>query len=111
MASQGGSARYAAAKDVLQSFQVNPVPSKAAGVWVILLAAVILAAAAVMLVLRRRRLRSHPPSAPGPNVRAVPDTGPPGVVRVHNTGTGATHTVRIEPSPGTSITTIEETRP
>ena len=110
-ASQGGSARYAAATDVLQSFQVNPVASKAAGVRVIMLAAVILAAAAVVLVLRRRRLRSHPPPGPGPNVRAVPDTGPPGVVRVRNTGTGATHTVRIEPSPGTSITTIEETRP
>ena len=115
MASQGGSARYAAAPDVRQSFQVNPVPPKAAGVWVILLAAVILAAAAAAatMVLRRRRLRSHPPPAPAPaaNVRAVPDTGPPGLVSVHNTGTDATHTVRIEPSPGTSITTIEEARP
>ena len=111
-ASQGGSARYAAATDVLQSFQVNPVPSKAAGVRVILLAAVILAAAAATLVVRRRRLRSHPPpTGPAPNVRAVPDTGPPGLVSVHNTGTDATHTVRIEPSPGTSITTIEEARP
>ena len=114
-ASQGGSARYAAAPDVRQSFQVNPVPPKAAGVWVILLAAVILAAAAAAatMVLRRRRLRSHPPPAPAPaaNVRAVPDTGPPGLVSVHNTGTDATHTVRIEPRPGTSITTIEEARP
>ncbi len=112
-ASQGGSGRYAAAPDVRQSFQVNPVPPKAAGVWVILLAAVILAAAAATMVLRRRWLRSHPPPAPAPaaNVRAVPDTGPPGLVSVHNTGTDATHTVRIEPSPGTSITTIEEARP
>ena len=60
-ASQGGSGRYAAAPDVRQSFQVNPVPPKAAGVWVILLAAVILAAAAATMVLRRRWLRSHPP--------------------------------------------------
>ncbi len=112
-ASQGGSGRYAAAPDVRQSFQVNPVPPKAAGVWVILLAAVILAAAAATMVLRRRWLRSHPPPAPTPaaNVRAVPDTGPPGLVSVHNSGTDATHTVRIEPSPGTSITTIEEARP
>src|SRR5271165_5466563 len=112
-ASQGGSGRYAAAPDVRQSFQVNPVPPKAAGVWVILLAAVILAAAAATMVLRRRWLRSHPPPTPTPaaNVRAVPDTGPPGLVSVHNTGTDATHTVRIEPSPGTSITTIEEARP
>ena len=113
-ASQGGSARYKAAPDVRQSFQVNPVPSKAAGVWVILLAAVIAAAAAAAtMVLRRRRLRSNPPPAPAPaaNVRAVPDTGPPCLVSVHNTGTDATHTVRIEPSPGTSITTIEEARP
>ena len=64
-ASQGGSARYAAAPDVRQSFQVNPVPPKAAGVWVILLAAVILAAAAATMVLRRRWLRSHPPPAAG----------------------------------------------
>ena len=70
-------------------------------------------AAAGTRALRRRRLRSHPPPAPIPaaNVRAVPDTGPPGLVSVHNTGTDATHTVRIEPSPGTSITTIEEARP
>ena len=110
-ASQGGSARYAAAPDVRQSFQVKPVPPKAAGVRVILLAGVILAAAAATMVLRRR-LRSHPQApTPAPNVRAVPDTGPPGLVSVHNTGTDATHTVRIEPSPGTSITTIEEARP
>ena len=110
-ASQGGNSRYAAATDVLHSFQVNPVPSKVASVRVILLAAVILAAAAATMVMRRRRLRSHPPPASAPTVRAVPDTGPPGLVSVHNTGTGATHTVRIEPSPVTSITTIEEARP
>ena len=65
-ASQGGSARYAAALPVTQSFQVDSVPSKVAGVWVILLAAVILAAATATMVLRRRRLRSHPPPAPAP---------------------------------------------
>jgi hypothetical protein len=108
-ASQGGSGRYAAAPDVTRSFQVTLVASKAAGVRVIFLAAVILAAAAATLLVRRRRLRSHPLTAP--DVRAVPDNGPPGLVSVHNTGTDATHTVRIEPSPGASTTTIKEARP
>ena len=110
-ASQGGSARYLAARDVSRSFQVNGVTSKAAGAWVILLAAVLLAvaAAAATLVVRRRRLRWRPPTAP--DVRAVPDTGPPGLVSVRNTGTDATHTVRIEPRPGACTTTIKEARP
>jgi hypothetical protein len=111
-ASQGGSTRYAAAPDVRQSFQVTLGASQVAGVRIILLAAVILAAAAATLVMRRRRLRSHPrPAPPAPNVRAVPDTGPPTLVSVHNTGTEATLTVRIEPSPGASITTIKEAKP
>ena len=76
----------------------------------ILLAAVTLAAAGIALVVRHRRLRSRPPPALVPNVRVVPDTGPPGLVNVHNTGTAVTHTVRIQPSPGTSITTIKEDR-
>jgi len=109
-ASQGGSARYAPARGVKQSFQVNPVASKAAGALVILLAAAVLAAAGGALVVRRLR-RSRPPSAPEPIVRVVPDAGPPGLMSVHDTGTAVTHTVRIEPSPGTSITTIEEARP
>jgi hypothetical protein len=41
----------------------------------------------------------------------VPEPGPPGQVSVRNTGTAATHTVRIDPNPGTSITTIEEAQP
>ena len=112
-ASQGGSARYAAAPDVTRSFQENRATSKVAGALVGLLAAaaVILVAAAATLAVRRRRLRPHPLPTPGPSVRAVPYTGPPGLVSVHTTGTDATHTVRIEPSPGTSMTTIEEARP
>jgi len=110
-ASQGGSARYAPARGVQQSFQVNPVASKASGALVTLLAAAVLAAAGGALVVRRLRRRSRPPSAPEPIVRVVPDAGPPGLVSVHDTGTAVTHTVRIEPSPGTSITTIEEARP
>lgn len=114
-ASQSGSARYAAAPDVTRSFQENPATSKVAGALVGLLAAaaVILtaAAAAATLAVRRRRLRAHPLPTPGPSVRAVPYTGPPGLVSVRTTGTDATHTVRIETSPGTSVTTIEEARP
>ena len=114
-ASQSGSTRYAAAPDVTRSFHVKPATSKVAGALVSLLAAaaVILtaAAAAATLAARRRRLRPHPLPAPGPSVRAVPYTGPPGLVSVHTTGKDATHTVRIETSPGTSVTTIEEARP
>jgi hypothetical protein len=110
-ASQGGSARYAPAPGVQQSFQVNPVASKAAGALLISLAAAVLAAAGGALVIRRLRRRSRPPSAPEPIVRVMPDAGPPDLVSVRDTGTAVTHTVRIEPSPGISITTIEEARP
>ena len=112
-ASQGGSARYAAAPDVTRSFQENPPTSKGAGALVSLLAAaaVILAAAAGALAVRRRWLRRHVLPTPTPRVRVEPHTGPPGLVSVHTTGTDATHTVHIEPSPGTSTTTIEEARP
>ena len=76
-------------------------------------AAIILAVAAVALTLarHRRRLPPHPPTAPGLSVRAVPQAGPPRLVSVRTTGTDATTTVRIEPSSGTSTTTIEEARP
>jgi hypothetical protein len=74
-------------------------------------AAAILAAAAVALAARRRLLTPHPPPAPGLSVRAVPHTGPPRLVSVHITAAGAAHTVRVEPSSGTSTMTIEEVRP
>ena len=63
--------------------------------------------AAIVGVLVWRRLRRPPPPPPSV-VKAVPDAGPPPAISVHATGTGTTHTVRIEPHPGTSITTIEE---
>jgi len=113
-ASQGGNARYAAAPDVSRSFQVNPATPRVARTRIIVLGAIVLvaAAAAAALVVRRRPwLHSHPPTAPGPSVRAVPHIGPPGLVSVHATGTDTTHTVCIEPSPGAGITTIEEARP
>ena len=74
-------------------------------------AAVIVAAAAAGLAVRRRRLRSRPSLAADLGVRAVPHAGPPATVRLQATGTGATHTVRIEPHPGASVTTIEESQP
>jgi hypothetical protein len=110
-ASQGGSASYAAADDVAQSFQVDPVSSKGPGVLVFLLAAAIMAAAGISLAVRRLRLHSRQSLARAPDVRAEPDPGPPGQVSVRNTGTAATHTVRIEPNPGASTTTIEEVQP
>ena len=47
--------------------------------------------------------RAHPPV-----ITAVPDAGPPIATSVYAIRTGATHTVRIESHPGTSITTMEE---
>ena len=47
----------------------------------------------------------------GGDVSAVPHTGPPPSVAVRDTGTRPTLTVRIEPHPGATVTTIEETRP
>jgi len=110
-ASQGGSAGFAPARDVTRSFQVNPVTSQGAGARFILLAAAILAAAGLSFAVRRWQLRSRPSPGPPPVVRVVPDAGPPGSVSVHNTGTAMTHTVQIQPSRGTSITTIKEARP
>jgi hypothetical protein len=91
------------------SWRLNFAPSQGAGALVFLLAAALLAAASLTLGVRRLRLRPRP--APAPSVRAVPEPGPPGQVSVRITGTAVTHTVRIEPSPGASITTIEEVRP
>jgi hypothetical protein len=59
---------------------------------------------------RKRRRRAHQ-AEPASSVQAVAHAGPPGVVGIRVTGKGATHTVRVEPSPGPSITTIEEVPP
>jgi len=48
--------------------------------------------------------------APPPDLRVVPDLGPPGRVTVHEVGADDTYTVRLEPLPGAIITTIEEIR-
>jgi hypothetical protein len=110
-ASQDGSADYAAAPPETQSFQVNPASPNWTGPLVFLLAAAVMTTAGVAAGVRRLRLRSRRPPVHAPSVRAVPEPGPPGQVNVQNTGPTATSTVRIESSPGTSITTIEEARP
>jgi hypothetical protein len=106
-ASQGGSDHYAAARDTAQSFDVASPTSGFPGALTILLGAVVFAAAGATSLVRRMR-RSHRPPEPEPTVRADPVPGPPTLVSVQNTGAGVTHTVRIESSPGASITRIKE---
>jgi hypothetical protein len=106
-ASQGGSDHYAAARDIAQSIDVASAASGFPGALTILLGAVVFAAAGATSLVRRVR-RSHRPPEPQPTVRADPDPGPPTLVSVQNTGAGVTHTVRIESSPGASITRIKE---
>ena len=107
-ASQGGSDHYAAARDIAQSFDVASATSGFPGALTVLLGAVVFAAAAATSLVRRMRRRSHRPPEPQPTVRADPVPGPPTLVSVQNTGAGVTHTVRIESSPGASITRIKE---
>src|SRR5689334_2085014 len=106
-ASQGGSDHYATARDIAQSFDVASATSGFPGALTILLGAVVFAAAAATSLVRRVR-RSHRPPEPQPTIRADPEPGPPALVSVQNTGAGVTHTVRIESSPGASITRIKE---
>jgi hypothetical protein len=106
-ASQGGSDHYAAARDIAQSFDVASATSGFPGALTILLGAVVFAAAGATSLVRRVRRSDRPPE-PEPTVRADPDPGPPTLVSVQNTGAGVTHAVRIEPSPGASITRIKE---
>ena len=89
--------------------------------WLITLltaAAAIVVAGALALI--RRRFRSRRPAhsarareqiAIAQDVRAVPDKARPDIVSVHDTGREPTHTVRLEPHPGTITTTIKEGRP
>jgi len=82
-----------------------------------LLAAVAAMAAAGVftLIARRRRIRSPARSrqqmAAAPDVRAVPDISRPDMLGVRDTGQEPTHTVRFEPRPGATTTTIKEGRP
>jgi hypothetical protein len=92
-ASQGGSDHYAAARDIAQSFDVASATSAFPGHLTMVLGAIVFAV------------------APVPTVRAAPVPAPPALVSVQNTGAGVTHTVRIESSPGASVTRIKEGRP
>jgi hypothetical protein len=109
-ASQGGSDRYAAARDVKQSFQVAAASSILPNALKFLLGAAVLAAAGVTALVRRVRRPRRPPP-PQPSLRVAPDPGPPTLVSVQNTEAGVPHTVRLEPSPGASIITIKEAKP
>ena len=126
-AAQAGNADYQPAADVTQSFTVGQRTGtryrngdgdrygngNGAGRVLLLiaaLAAVILAIAAASLVVRQLRLRDRPPVPQPPNIRAEPHGGPPAVVSVQDTGTDKTHSLRIEPHAGASVTTIEELR-
>jgi fibronectin type 3 domain-containing protein len=85
-----------------------------------LLAAVGTIAAAAAFTLIGRLRRPRPPKRPRPerpdqqtpasNVRTETDTAPPDV-SVHDTGQEPTHTIRLEPHPGITTTTIKEGRP
>lgn len=72
---------------------------------------VVLAAGCVAAVSAIRHLLHRTRTASTPSVEAVPQASPPGTVSVQHSGTGATHTVSIEPHPDAAATTIEETRP
>ena len=110
-ASQGGSDHYAAARDIAQSFDVASATSAFPGHLTMVLGAVVFAVAGATTLVRRARRRSHRPPEPAPTVRAAPVPAPPALVSVQNTGAGVTHTVRIESSPGASVTRIKEGRP
>ncbi len=83
-------------------------------------AAMVAAGTLTLIARRRRRFRSRKPArsersrqqmAVASDVRAVPDTARPDVVSVRDTGREPTHTVRLEPHPGVTTTTIKERRP
>ena len=100
---------------------VVPLPSPGPPKWLITLlaaAAAIVVAGALTLIRGRFRARRPDHSARAreqiaitQDVRAVPDTARPDMVSVHDTGREPTHTVRLEPHPGTITTTIKEGRP
>ena len=100
---------------------VVPVPSPGPPKWLItLLAAAGAVVVAGALTLIRRRFGSGKPAHPvrsheqidiAQDVRAVTDTLRVDAVKVRETGREPTHTVRLEPHPGSITTTIKEGRP
>ena len=92
--------------------------------WLIALLAAVAAmavATALTLIARRgplfrsreraRQARSREQMAMAQDVRAVPDTFRVDAVKIRDTGREPTHTVRLEPHPGITTTTIKEGRP
>ena len=89
--------------------------------WLITLlaaAGAMVVAGALSWITRHRRASPSRKPAHSPeqadvaqDVRAVPDTARPDMVSVHDTGREPTHTVRLEPHPGTITTTLKEGRP
>jgi hypothetical protein len=98
-----------------------PLPSPGPPKWLITVlaaAAAIVVAGALTLIRRRFGVRRAAHSARAreqiaiaQDVRAVLGTARPDMVSVHDTGREPTHTVRLEPHPGTITTTIKEGRP
>jgi len=91
----------------------TPTPGASDNTTGVLVGLVVIVAAIVGgLVWWRRRPRPprspRPPAPHPPVIKAVPEAGPPIATSVQATRTGATHTVRIESQPGTSIITMEE---
>jgi hypothetical protein len=78
--------------------------------WLILLAIGLVAAASAAGVLARRRVRRPGWTPAGPSVRAMPHTGAPASVVIHDTGIHPTLTVHIEPHASAAVTAIREDR-
>jgi fibronectin type 3 domain-containing protein len=86
----------------------SPPPPVAPGpkpLTILLTAIAVVAAAGVITLAARRWLRPHPPA---PSVQAMPKAGQPRLVSARNTGPDVTHTIGLEPNPGTTATTIKE---
>jgi fibronectin type 3 domain-containing protein len=103
---------------------VVPMPAPGPPKWLITLltaGAAMVVAGAITLIARRgglfrsreraRQARSRGDVAGASDVRAVPDTARPDVVKVRDTGREPTHTVRIEPYAGIVTTMIKEAQP
>ena len=103
---------------------VVPVPSPGPPKWLTALLAAVAAmavATALTLIARRGRLfrsrerarqaHSRGQMAMAQDVRAVADTFRVDAVKIRDTGREPTHTVRLEPHPGITTTTLKEGRP
>jgi len=89
----------------------TPTPGTADNTTGVLVGLAVIVAAVVGGLVWWRRRPPRPPAPHPPVIKAVPDAGPQVATSVHAIRTGATHTVRIESHPGTSITTMEEVPP